>query len=78
NRSAPGLDAHLATHPLRVRLNLRYVAAPDLAGAAHARNVGADHVELAIMILFRKGGELLVEMSAIGVGDDVCGNDDRG
>ncbi|NEW56049.1 glycosyltransferase [Nocardia cyriacigeorgica] len=43
NRSAPGLDAHLATHPLRARLNLRYVAAPDLAGAAHARNVGADH-----------------------------------
>ncbi|MBF6288814.1 glycosyltransferase [Nocardia cyriacigeorgica] len=43
NRSAPGLEAHLAAHPLGTRLNLRYVPASDTAGAAYARNVGAEH-----------------------------------
>lgn len=43
NRSAPGLEAHLANHPLRARLNLRCVPASETVGAAHARNIGAEH-----------------------------------
>ncbi|WP_027501537.1 glycosyltransferase [Rhodococcus sp. UNC363MFTsu5.1] len=40
NRSTDGLGDHLAGHPLRERLRLRHVDAPDAQCASHARNAG--------------------------------------
>ncbi|MCM6773806.1 glycosyltransferase [Nocardia sp. CDC159] len=41
NNSAVDLRSHVAAHPLRARLSLRYVDAGGPRGAAHARNAGA-------------------------------------
>ncbi|NUS45753.1 MAG: glycosyltransferase [Mycobacteriaceae bacterium] len=41
NGSDDGTRDHVADHPLRDRLNLRWVDASEVPGASHARNVGA-------------------------------------
>lgn len=40
NEGSPQLRRHLDTHPLKERLDLRWVDSSDIAGTSHARNVG--------------------------------------
>ncbi|KAA0022386.1 glycosyltransferase [Antrihabitans cavernicola] len=41
NLGSPELLAHIDTHPLREKLNMRVVDSSDVGGTAHARNVGS-------------------------------------
>lgn len=50
NGASAGLRAHIESHRHRARLDLKYVDASGVAGAAHARNVGAEAAAGAILL----------------------------
>ncbi|MCE5292603.1 MAG: glycosyltransferase family 2 protein [Nocardiaceae bacterium] len=41
NGSTDGLPDHIANHPLREKLSMKWVDSSQLKGSAYARNVGA-------------------------------------